>query len=120
LTRYVKEIDCELTAVQIHELDLIIVTVYRSPKDNFEKFLESIDNVFCDIKLKNVVFCGDFNIDFSFETSTDNERKKRRFLDLTPIYNMHASIKEPTRVGKTSSTIRDNFLTTISETIKLV
>jgi len=29
---------------------------------------------------------------------------------------MHASIKEPTRVGKTSSTIIDNFLTTISKT----
>jgi len=29
---------------------------------------------------------------------------------------MYASIKEPTRVGKTSSTIIDNFLITISKT----
>jgi len=60
LTRYVKETDCELTAVQIHELELIIVTVYRSPKGNFENFLESIENVFSDIKLKNVVFLWRF------------------------------------------------------------
>ena len=113
LTSYSIERDCEMTAVQIHELDVLIITIYRSPKGNFEHFLEIIDRILTEFKAKNLILCGDFNIDFSEE---NNDRRKLEFLDLTTIYNMHASIKEPTRVGKTSATIIDNFFTTFLET----
>ena len=98
-----------MTAVQIHELDVLIFTIYRSPEGNFEHFLEIIDRILTEFKAKNLILCGDFNIDFSEE---NNDTRKLEFLDLTTIYNMHTSIKEPTRVGKTSATIIDNFFTT--------
>ncbi|XP_063902156.1 uncharacterized protein LOC135121803 [Zophobas morio] len=36
------EVDCELCGVLITKLDLILITVYRSPKGDFHKFIDTI------------------------------------------------------------------------------
>jgi len=76
-------------------------------------FFEIIDKPLTEFKAKNLVLCGEFKIDFS---EVNDDRRKYEFFDLTAIYNMQASIKEPAGVGKTSATIIHNFFTTFLET----
>lgn len=115
LTKYVSEIDCELAAVQIKELDLIVITVYRSPKGDYDNFIRLMDSLLFEIKFKNIFVCGDFNIDLSKNIHHGKEMQSREFLDLTASYGLHPTILEATRVTKTSSTIIDNIFTNLSK-----
>jgi len=45
VSKYILEVDCEVAAVKLQELNLVIVTTYRSPRGSFDNFTRNIDNL---------------------------------------------------------------------------
>lgn len=60
------EYHCELTAMLVEDLNLIVVNIYRSPKDSFDTFLYNLQRLFNYFYFsKNIIVCGDFNVIFN-------------------------------------------------------
>lgn len=84
---------CEITAVELENYNLIIVTVYRSPAGNFEIFIDVINQVLSKLNLtKNIVINGDFNVRFC---SKNNH--SATLCDLLLTYGLVQTIFENTR-----------------------
>jgi hypothetical protein len=82
------------------------MTVYRAPTDNFNLFLNRLDDINktlykVDLKL---IICGDISIDYL----TDND-KKRQLDAVLLTYNLSAIVHFPTRSQGYSSTAIDNI-----------
>jgi hypothetical protein len=98
----------ECTGLELIEHKIIIVSIYRVPKNNsqnidafFEK-LNFILNKIC-YKKKKIVICGDFNIDVLKRTP-----QSTKFKNLVASYNLKLAISEPTRLA--SNTCIDNII----------
>jgi len=69
--------DIEICAIKFtyHESKISIITLYRSPTENFDSFLcnlEGVLQVLCD-STTDIIICGDINVDYRVE----NERKNK-------------------------------------------
>lgn len=90
-----QELDCECTAVQVEELGMIILSVYRSPSgdiDNFINIMESILDFLVSKQKYQIFICGDFNINL-----LDLNPRTIKFTDLINNFNLSFTITEPTR-----------------------
>ena len=85
----------------------LINTWYRPPNSHFQLFdsyEEIVKNM--DIENKEMVLVGDFNCDWSTESSNSNIQKNR-LADIANLFQLDQQINEPTRVTKTTSTLID-------------
>ena len=97
--------------IEVYTLVLCIITVYRSPSGNFNRFLEIMDAVLQSVYSPSldIIICGDININY-LET---NEQRKQ--LDnLLLLYNLVAIVDFPTRLTVTSATAIDNVFIDVS------
>lgn len=110
-----REKDFEICGTQLsykNGAKLKIVTLYRSPiVNNITYFLEELDIVLdklCSEKC-TVVLCGDFNIDYSDDTSVF----KLELKDILTSHNIEVVVDGPTRFGKTKNSSIDYICTNI-------
>jgi uncharacterized protein YktA (UPF0223 family) len=84
------------------EYKLLIVCIYRSPKEEFDKFLNKLEMVIQKLlkKDKILILCGDWNIDFLSDNGNLNDLK-----DLLLRYNLINTVQSPTRVTKRTNTL---------------
>lgn len=103
ITKLSQEQVCELSAVKIVNLDIILIVVYRPPNSCFNDFLGVLEQLFHYIKIinKKIVITGDFNVHFN--TTSINHVK---FNDFIVSFGFNSLIREPTR-GKNCL---DNFM----------
>ncbi|XP_063902202.1 uncharacterized protein LOC135121850, partial [Zophobas morio] len=100
------EVDCELCGVLITKLDLILITVYRSPKGDFHKFIDTIvillNEIHC--KSKYVIVGGDFNLLFG-----TNDAKANYFCNLLSSYGLYSTVRFKTRYNNTLDNVFTNI-----------
>jgi hypothetical protein len=96
----------ELSCVELSKI--IIICVYRPPGGNypdFESTMEEVLRITCR-KNKNVVICGDFNINI---LDSKLSQLSCRFLNLFKSFNLFPLFVQPTRTTTTSATCLDNI-----------
>nr|CAH7759697.1 unnamed protein product [Callosobruchus chinensis] len=112
-----RELHCEVTAVYVKQVNLVVVVVYRSPCSNsdFTTFyntlgdiLHKFNNFYPGAKL---VICGDFNVNF---LSLDNRSKQ--ITDLMLQSSLDQTVFECTRQLNGSKTCPDNIFCNFSYT----
>jgi hypothetical protein len=88
----------------------IIMAIYRAPSGDFQLFLKNIDKVLSVLITENkyIFMLGDFNVDFK---GSSNDLKE--LIHIMGSYNLAATIREATRVTKTSATTIDNIFTNV-------
>jgi predicted outer membrane repeat protein len=108
-----KEISCsagiseekmfEMSLIELPEYKLLIVCIYRSPKE-FDKFLNKLETVIQKLlkKDKILILCGDWNIDSLSDNGDLNYLK-----DLLLWYNLINTVQSPTGITKSTSTLID-------------
>lgn len=100
------EMDCEIAAVEIKKLNMVIVTVYRPPNGNYCTFLDQITQILEILMYHSrlVIITGDFNIVFNI-----NDNRKKSFIDLFSSYNFTQQIHANTRRDACLDNIFVNF-----------
>jgi len=114
LDKYCKEKDIEVCAVKLNitPIQLIILTIYRSPSGNFTNFFKNLDSVLNTCYSNKTVFviCGDININY-----LENCRKRQQLDALLQTYNLIGTVSFPTRKTNASSSAIDNIFITRSK-----
>jgi len=80
MTRFCMEGDIELTAVEIDNYNLYVMTVYRPPSGNFTAFLKTFHDALEELCTKNnkvVLVCGDFNINLNENLDSPKKDENR-------------------------------------------
>lgn len=103
----------ECCAAQICQKNknIILICVYRpdSTSDNFDIFLDKLSYILLHcVNEKADILADDFNIDLLSKTL-----KARTFISTISSFGLMVTIKEPTRICKTTSTCLDNIITNI-------
>lgn len=81
-----QEVHCEITGVMVSEFDTQILTVYRSPSGDFNKFLEILSCALGKLNSnQKIIVAGDFNVHFS----TNSQRE----LDLCNMFLSFGLVK---------------------------
>ena len=105
-----KVIEC--TALHVKTLNLIILTVYRSPCSDIHVFTSKlnsvIQNLYC--HKSKIIVCGDFNIDFSHNNEILNN-----FELMLGCYGLNVTIRKPTRITNQSESCIDNIITDLEK-----
>lgn len=111
LKMYNLELTFEGSYVEVSDLNLIIISIYRVPDSSIKVFLSRLSKLLRHIekesKKKNVVIASDFNIDF---IKLDKEQVKE-FKGIVLRHGFNLNVKEPTRITSKSQTCLDNILT---------
>lgn len=100
----------ECSAVELDDKDTIVICVYRPCTSNqmdlfFTQFISVINVLKRKLYTKNVVICGDFNIDL-----LKNTKESQKFRDILLAHHLYHTITEPTRVTEKSKTLIDNIM----------
>ncbi|XP_047990737.1 uncharacterized protein LOC125229839 [Leguminivora glycinivorella] len=98
----------ECSAIELTEHNIIIICIYRVPKydkASFNIFFNKLNDLLCKLNCnrKNVIICGDFNIDIMIRT-----RQSIEFNTLISSFNLKFAISTPTRLQ--SNTCIDNII----------
>lgn len=101
-----QEINLECSCVEIAELKLIIICIYRTGNGNLNKFFKLLEDILhsSNTVKYNVLICGDLNVDLLLK-----DVSTARLLDLMNYFNMRQTIFEPTRITNHSKTLIDNI-----------
>jgi exonuclease III len=106
--KFCQEKDIEFCAIKLHLCHsiVIILSIYRSPSGNFDNFFIKLEAFLNDIKAgpKNLIICGDFNIDFSSEST-----HKQLLNSLLATYGLSSTVQFPTRINSISTSALDNI-----------
>lgn len=108
LNSFSVDVDLELTAVELLDLNIIVVSVYHSPKGNFENFLNKMESCLCYLMRMNskIALCGDFNVHFG-----ENSTKEREFMNIITSYGLFVGSYLPTRGDACLDTVITNLNT---------
>jgi exonuclease III len=72
LDKFCNDKDIEACAVSVNKanFEICIVAIYRSPSDNYDKFLDKLELILLKFSKKKtkVVICGDFNVNYMVNT----------------------------------------------------
>jgi len=113
LSEYCKEKYIEISAVKlnINNLTMCIITIYRAPSGNFTYFLQNLDNVLQSLYTTSIhlIICGDLNINYLVE----NEQKKQ-LENLLLMYDLIGIVDFPMRINHTSASAIDSIFIDIS------
>lgn len=105
-----KVFECCAVDIDMGGMKLTIISVYRSPKSDFNLFLEMLavilDRV-CRLD-RMVILCGDINVDM-LPNSSDKDAKV--FLSMLLEYNLRQTIFVPTRITRSSASCIDGIFT---------
>jgi hypothetical protein len=93
-----------VSLIEVPEYKLLIVCIYRSSKEEFDKFLNKLEMLIQKLlkKDKILILCGDWNIDFLSDNGNLNDLK-----DLLLRYNLINTVQSPARITKSTSTLID-------------
>lgn len=96
-----------VTEISGQDYNLTVVCVYRSPDGCIKTFLEKFELLLNHLKSKKkqLILCGDFNIDFLNSDATITE-----FRSLIRSYNLIETIDTPTRIASNSKTCLDQII----------
>ncbi|XP_044745213.1 uncharacterized protein LOC123307075 [Coccinella septempunctata] len=108
----------EVAAVKIPDKHLVIASIYRPPKGQFDLFISGLSACLDKMTrgtLEKICVAGDFNVNFLESNKYSNE-----VLNLFESYGLFPAFNEPSRVSRKSKTCVDNiFITNIyKETYK--
>lgn len=117
LEGFSEEQHCEVSGILIKNYEVQLITIYRSPNGDFDKFLETLPNIFNKLNpSKSVVITGDFNVHF-------NERDARalNLCNLFRAFNLKKTVKFNTRLNRCLDNVFTNIdsLLTSSEPVDL-
>jgi exonuclease III len=108
VSKYSKDKDIEICAIKTsyYDLNICIISIYRSPYGNFDCFLQNLDSTLQTLysASRNIIICGDINIDYLAESE-----RKNQLDNLLLSYNLTSIITFPTRLQNTSATAIDNM-----------
>lgn len=110
-----KEIDFEVCGVRVTSTNMVILSIYRSPRGDINIFLQKMEltlNKIYSMHNCKIILMGDFNINF-MEVS----RSRTLFTQLMSSYNITAVFEAPSRTVKNTRTCPDNVLTNNSSRI---
>lgn len=101
-----KEVNLECSCIEIKEIKILIMCIYRTGKGSLDEFFVILEDILqsCNTERHRVLLCGDLNIDL-LETGGSITR----FQDIMTSYSMKQTIFEPTRVTNHSESLIDNI-----------
>ncbi|KAG5884830.1 hypothetical protein JTB14_012037 [Gonioctena quinquepunctata] len=95
----------EVCGIFVKELKTCIILVYRSPTDNFETFLNTLNNALNQISVEQkIILLDDFNVHFCTE-----ETECTQLCDLLGTFGLKQTIFKPTRKNNCLDNIFVNF-----------
>jgi len=103
---------CEITGVEVINVNIVIVCIYRSPSGQLDLFFQTLDKILelLNQKNKKIFIYGDFNIDLLLTDQATLE-----FSQLLNSYGLKYLVNKPTRISKISkSSCLDNCITNAS------
>ena len=107
---------CEASAVLIEEFNIIVLSVYRTPKyENFHQFFDVLQSIFNSTfivqGIYSILLCGDFNVNF---LDNCNNNFKNLLCNLMESLCLRFIVNEVTRPGQVKAgTCIDNIATSI-------
>ena len=105
IVKFSEELTCEVAAFYFKSLDVTLLSFYRSPNGDFERFLDIFENIVSHRTCSGrVILCGDFNVQF-----LKLDAQARAFCDLAYSYGFDKLIFEPTRQLNCIDNIFKNF-----------
>jgi hypothetical protein len=107
MEKFCNELDLELSCIKLIKENIVIISMYRSPKGNLEFFFPNFELAVKSIMNKgsSVAICGDYNI----EMLDVKEQKSIDFLNLLRSLNLSCSVRAPTRGNSCIDNILVNF-----------
>lgn len=91
----------------------ILSCIYRAPASSIDLFADCIEKVFLNHSHKNLVICGDFNIDL---LKINSHKPTEKFVNTMCTLMLYPKITRPTRVTSCSSSLIDNIFSNIIDT----
>lgn len=109
------EKEFEICGLEITQLKLIILCIYRTPNSNINVFFRKMNETLSKFRHKQskLIICGDFNINILARDNASIE-----FMELIAHYGLQCHIKEPTRLDKCIDNILSNIPTAVGKTHK--
>lgn len=107
--KFCKEMDCEICCIKLIDLNIVIVSVYRSPQGNIETFFRNFEQVMKHITSNSdtlITVSGDFNI----EMALLHDHKAVTFSNLLKSLNLKCTVKAPTHHMSCIDNILVNFV----------
>ena len=110
ILKYCTQKDLEVCSVRLYlpTCTIGIVTLYRSPSGNFNHFIQELEIllIFLSSNFKELIVCGDFNINFREDTTY-----KRILNSLMATFGLYPTVDFPMRIYNNSiSTINNIFI----------
>jgi exonuclease III len=98
----------ELVAVELLDIKVVIVCIYRSLESDIDEFLGKLEIMIRRTQehKKRLIICGDWNVNFCH-----NNSKLIKVLNIMERHNLINRILTPTRLTKTSSSLLDVIIT---------
>lgn len=117
ITTHSVEIHCELAANYLKVYNLVIISVYRSPRGDFHTFSDILNKVLHKICFSNynIIVCGDFNVPFD-----TNDQKAKAVCTIFREFGLRSFVDFPTRLNSRLDNVFSNLdvtATKVKETI---
>lgn len=111
LNRFCSEFEFECCGMRVSMdggMELMVVSIYRSPSSDVNSFISTLNNFLLSIKTgkRNLIICGDLNVNF-----LRNSEEKQQLFDLLDSYNYVNLIYEATRLNKKTDSGLDYCIT---------
>ncbi len=105
---------CESITVEIcmgKQKNIIVSCIYRAPGANIEVFKEWMEKLFSLNTQKDLLICGDYNIDL---LNAKKHKPTDDFIDTMFSMSLFPAITRPSRITLQSATLIDNIFTNIA------
>lgn len=87
------ETHCEIASSRLSSFSVTVISIYRSPKGDFHKFLTIVESILVKIDLcEKFIICSNFNENFNI-----SDYYSDAFCDLLSSYGFRRTVFEPTR-----------------------
>lgn len=108
LSAYCIEQDLELCAIELASLSTLIISLYRSPTGNEQKFIEIFESLLTWIHSKYItlIICGDYNIHFQRLSSNSILNSMKNLVNSFGLYVIN---QIPTRLNSCIDNILSNL-----------
>jgi hypothetical protein len=101
-----EELTCELTGIYIKKINAVLITLYRSPLGDFNKFAGILESLLSKLvnKKYQIIIIGDFNVHFN-----NLRNNEKTVLNLFKSFNLYPCVNFPTRYENTIDNMFTNF-----------